>query len=256
MSLLKYRDNRVHQVRDQFVDMLIREQFVTDKTGVRMLEIEGASFLANEETIFDSVNHDYVERELKWYASQSLYVDDIPGGPPAIWKAVATPYGMINSNYGYLIYSFENGSQYSNVLLELRRAPTSRRAVMIYTRPSMHYDYNVDGMSDFVCTNAVQYLLRDRFLDVVVQMRSNDVRFGYRNDRAWQKHVQMKLVADLNNEPGETEEIVAGDIHWQVGSLHVYEKDFYLVDNFYRSGLPSISKAEYRDLYPQSPWSN
>ncbi len=251
-----YRDNSIYQVRGQFVDLLIREQFVVDKTGVKMLEIPGASFMAGKETIFDEVNRDYVERELKWYESQSLYVDDIPGGPPAIWAAVSSKTDrQINSNYGYLIYSPENGSQYKNVLAELRKSPTSRRAVMIYTRPSMHYEYNTDGMSDFICTNTVQFLLRDGFLDMIVQMRSNDVRFGYRNDRAWQKHVQDCMVLDLNQQYGQDDvEAQAGDIYWQVGSLHVYEKDFYLVDYYYKTGLNSVTKAEYREKYPTSPW--
>lgn len=251
-----YKDNTIYQVRSQFVDLLLRGQFVEDKSGVRMLEIPGASFLAKEETIFDEVNRDYVNRELAWYESQSLYVKDIPGGAPAIWKAVSSKDGIINSNYGFLIYSPTNGRQYEQVLKELKRSPTSRRAVMIYTRPTMHIEYNQDGMSDFICTNTVQFLLRDGFLDMVVQMRSNDVRFGYRNDRAWQKHVQDKLVVDLNTEWQQGGSIIqAGDIYWQVGSLHVYEKDFYLVDNFFKTGAHSVTKAEYKAKYPESPWS-
>jgi thymidylate synthase len=248
-----YKDNTIEQVRNQFVDLLIREQFVTDKSGVKMLEIPGAQFLANKETIFDAVNYDYVQREIAWYESQSLKVADIPGGAPAIWQQVSSKNGSINSNYGALIYSSWNGSQYEQVLKELKRAPTSRRAVMIYTRPTMHMEYNQDGMSDFICTNAIQYLIRDGYLDVIVQMRSNDVRFGYRNDRAWQKHVQDQLVIDLNGPDSHL--IQAGDIYWQVGSLHVYEKDFYLVDNYYKTGAHSITKAVYKEKYPESPWS-
>jgi thymidylate synthase len=255
-----YKDNTIEQVRNQFVDLLIRQDFVTDKSGVKLLEIPGAQFVASKETIFDEVNYDYVGREIAWYESQSLKVDDIPGGPPAIWKAVSSKNGSINSNYGFLIGSPFNGHQYTQVLKELLTSPTSRRAVMIYTRPTMHVEYNQDGMSDFICTNAVQYLLRDGFLDVVVQMRSNDVRFGYRNDRAWQLHVQTKLIEDLNKAyqaPAYIDRapVVRGDIYWQVGSLHVYEKDFYLVDNYYETGAPSITKAAYRERKPNSPWS-
>jgi len=213
-----------------------------------MLEIPGASFMADQETIFDEVNYDYIRREIEWYESQSLYVKDIPGGAPTIWKQVASPEtGMINSNYGALIYSWNNGGQYDQVLKELRKSPTSRRAVMIYTRPTMHVEYCQDGMSDFICTNAVQYLLRDGILDTVVQMRSNDVRMGYRNDRAWAKHVQKKLANDLS--------VLVGDIYWQCGSLHVYEKDFYLVSHYLNTGAYSIMKAEYKAKYPESPWS-
>ena len=85
----------------------------------------------------------------------------------------------------------------------------------------MHDDYCANGMSDFMCTNAVQYLIRDRILNVVVQMRSNDVVFGYRNDYAWQKHVADQLAAKL--------ELNGVKIIWNVGSLHVYERHFDLV---------------------------
>jgi thymidylate synthase len=72
-----------------------------------------------------------------------------------------------------------------------------------------------------MCTNAVQYMIRHGALHAVVQMRSNDAVFGYKNDYAWQKHVLDRLSDELN--------IPAGDIHWNVGSLHVYERHFDLV---------------------------
>ena len=86
----------------------------------------------------------------------------------------------------------------------------------------MWLDYDIRGRSDFMCTNAVQYLIRENRLHAVVQMRSNDVVFGYRNDYAWQSHVMDKLCNELNVE--------RGNIHWNVGSLHVYERHFDLVD--------------------------
>lgn len=217
-----------------------RELSMTNIVGDTTIEIYGVSFHADEESIFGEVNRDYVKREEEWYNSMSLNVNDIPGGPPAIWKAVADPDGFINSNYGWCIYSPENGllesnrpveelSQYKLALEELKKNPESRRAVMIYTRPSMWLDYNKNGRSDFMCTNAVQYLLRNGKLHCVVQMRSNDAVFGYKNDRAWQLHVLEKLANDLGVEPGE--------MNLQVGSLHVYSKHYYLIDpiNFPRT---------------------
>lgn len=214
--------SKVADVRKWFRDLKSRGQYVQDKSGVKLIEVVGATFEADEETIFGPVNRDYVERELQWYKSQSCNVNDIPGGSPAVWKQVATPTGEINSNYGFLIWSEENGRQYDNVLAELKEKPTSRRACMIYTRPSIWKEFNRDGMSDFICTNAVQFLIRDEKLSTVVQMRSNDVVFGYRNDVAWQKYVQVKLAADLG--------IEVGPVIWHAGSLHVYERHFHLVD--------------------------
>lgn len=212
---------KVEHIRQYFIDELKYERFVTDKTGVKTIEMIGATFEADEPTIFGKVNQDYVDRELAWYKSKSLSVYDIPAPVPEIWKQVADENGYINSNYGWCIWSDDNYGQYWKVLNELRENPNSRRAVMIYTRPTMWYDYNFNGMSDFMCTNAVQYMIRDDELIAVVQMRSNDVVFGYRNDYAWQDHVVKLLGAALG--------ITKTKIIWHVGNLHVYERHFDMV---------------------------
>ena len=105
---------------------------------------------------------------------------------------------------------------------ELKRNPDSRRGTMIYTRPNMHYDFNTSGMSDFICTNTVQYLIRDGKVNALVYMRSNDAVFGYKNDYAWQKHVLQEVCNELN--------LPMGNIYWNVASLHVYERHFKFVN--------------------------
>lgn len=216
-----YLENRVADIRDYFIKQRAKEEYVVDKTGCKMLELVGATFIADEPAIFGKVNEDYVRREIQWYESRSLNVNDIPPPVPAIWKQVATPDGRINSNYGWCIYSQQNYTQFVHCIRTLQKDPFSRRAIMIYTRPSMQDEYNTDGMSDFMCTNAVQYVVRDERVHAIVQMRSNDVVFGYKNDYAWQRHV-LFLVSDALRIP-------MGDIHWSVGSLHVYERHFDLV---------------------------
>lgn len=235
-------------VREIFAEMLANKEFTPDKNGGKVLEILGASFIAREDSIFGSVNHDYVDRELKWYLSESLNVYDIPGGTPEIWKQVAskaTPShggGEINSNYGNLVFSKDNHTQYDNVLQTLQRDPNSRRATMIYTRPTMHTDFNREGMSDFVCTNAVTYAIRGNRLHATVQMRSNDAIFGYKNDYYWQLYVLKRLATDLN--------VGEGEIFWQSASLHVYERHFFLVHHYAETGEMTITKADFDALYP------
>lgn len=230
----------VSDIREILKSKLQNGQFVIDKTGSKMIEIVGASFLANEDSIFGEVNWNYVEREIQWYESESLNVNDIPGKTPAIWTQVADKDGLINSNYGWCIYSEDNWHQYDQVVSELLNKPNSRRAVMIYTRPTMWEDYDMNGRSDFMCTNVVQYLIRDGALHCVVQMRSNDVWAGYRNDRAWQDHILKQLASDLG--------IPVGNIHWQVGSLHLYEAHHYLVDHYSKTGEIHISKKDYENI--------
>lgn len=212
---------RVADVRKWFLELKEQKKYVTDKTGCQMIEVVGATFIADEPSIFGKVSQNYVDREIEWYKSMSLNVNDIPGTPPKAWLASADRDGKINSNYGWMIWSDENYEQYRRVLDELESNPESRRAVMIYTRPKIWLEYNTNGMSDFICTNAVQYFIRDGKLISLVQMRSNDVVFGYKNDCAWQRYVQETLASDLGCEVGE--------MIWHAGSLHVYARHFDLI---------------------------
>lgn len=226
--------NSVKDIRQFFIDELNDEAYTIDKTGQKTIELIGASFLADEESIFGVPNQDYINQELLWYNSQSTNINDIYGdvrNPPAAWKYAANSHGEINSNYGHLIWSDKYFNQYGQVLDELLTNPDGRRSTMIYNRPSIWMEYNENGKSDFICTNAVTYYIRDSLLHCVVQMRSNDVVYGYKNDYAWQKHVLEKLCFDHNNldryDKGRV--IEPGMIMWQVQNLHVYERHFDLV---------------------------
>ena len=213
----------VSDIRQYFIDELHDEAFTEDRTGQKTIELLGASFLADEPAIFGIPNEDYIEAELDWYNSGSTNVNDIhpDKDAPAAWQYAANDHGEINSNYGHLIYDDKFFNQYDRVCEELYDNPDSRRASMIYTRPSIWVEYNENGKNDFICTNAVTYYIRNNELQSVVQMRSNDVVFGYKNDIAWQQHVLESLANDLNIEPGF--------IQWQVQNLHVYERHFHLV---------------------------
>ena len=212
----------VSDIREMFKQKLQKEEYVIDKSGVKTVEIVNASFISNEETIFGKMNYDWCERELDWYKSQSLFVEDIKEPIPEIWKSVSSSEGKINSNYGWCIFSQENGYQYINVLKELKKNPNSRRAQMIYTRPSMHYDYNKDGMSDFMCCSNTVHLIRDSKLETVVYFRSNDAVFGYKGDRYWMNFVHNSLADHLEIEPG--------NIYWNASSLHIYSRHFHFIN--------------------------
>lgn len=221
----------VNDIRQHFIDELKAERFTTDRLGDKTIELIGASFLADKPAIFGEPNEEYIEAELGWYYSQSTNIDDIYANlkePPKAWQYAANAHGEINSNYGHLIFSSKFYNQYERALAELMANRDSRRACIVYNRPSIWTEYNENGKSDFICTNAVTYYVRGDQLHCCVQMRSNDVIFGYRNDYAWQKHVLDKMVDDLNDK--SFDHVEPGDIYWQVQNLHVYEKHFHLVD--------------------------
>tara|TARA_B100001939_G_scaffold247067_1_gene214143 strand:+ start:360 stop:1022 length:663 start_codon:yes stop_codon:yes gene_type:complete len=216
--------NNTKDIAELFINELEAERFTIDKTGQKTIEIIGASFIADKPAIFGKPNEEYIQAELDWYDSMSTNIYDIyPNGdePPQAWQYTANDHGEINSNYGNLIFNEKYFAQYENVLTELTTNPDSRRGCMVYNRPSIWVEFDENGKNDFICTNAVTYYIRDDKLHAVVQMRSNDVIFGYRNDFAWQEYVQQELANDLD--------ISMGDIHWQVQNLHVYERHFHLV---------------------------
>ena len=224
----------VADIRQYFIDELNDEAFTIDKTGQKTIEMLGASFLADEYAIFGEPNVEYINKEIEWYESESSNINDIYGpdrDPPAAWQYAADDHGNINSNYGLLTFSPKYFSQFDNVVKELIRNPDSRRACMVYNRPSIWAEYCENGKSDFICTNAVTYYIRNEELQAVVQMRSNDVVFGYKNDFAWQRYMMQKVCDGINYSTDRMfeDDIQPGFLQWQVQNLHVYERHFHLV---------------------------
>ena len=212
---------KTNDILHDLKDLHFKKEYIEDKSGVKTVEIINACFLADHGSIVRPPNYDYIEKEIEWYESQSLNVNDIKDGAPAIWQQVASDNGYINSNYGWMMFSEDNFDQYDNITNALLKDKNTRQAIAIYTRPNMHYDSTKQGMSDFCCTSTVQYLYRDGKLNAIVTMRSNDAIFGYNNDVAWQRYILNKICTSLR--------LDAGDIFWNVGSLHVYERHFDLL---------------------------
>lgn len=212
-------------IRDELKRLYKEGVFREGKYG-KTVEIQNAHFLADKDWIIREPNYDYAKREIEWYESQSLYVKDIPGDVPKIWQMCADKDGKINSNYGWCIFSYENGSQYEHCLNRLLDDHHTREACMIYTRPSMQTDCNKNGMHDFMCTYSTQVFLNEVSdnkykLDYTVFQRSCDACFGYNNDNLWHRYVMRKLVDELNKRGLN---VILGDMTYNCGSLHVYER--------------------------------
>jgi len=218
---------RAKDIRNTLKTKYQNKDFIIDKTGAKMIELLGISFIADEDNIIRKPNYSYADKEIEWYKSQSLNVYDIPGAVPEIWKQVSDKDGNINSNYGYLAFSKENGDQYKNAIRELKRNEFSRRAIMIYNRPSMHTEYNKEGMSDFICTMYHSFYIRDNTLHSIYGMRSNDAVFGYCNDRYWAMYIMKNVHEELSaTYPG----LALGNLIWQAASFHVYERHFKFLE--------------------------
>lgn len=231
----------VYDVRVAFLNKLNRSKFVGENIGSRTIEVVNAGFVADKDTIFGTLNEEWWARELEWYMKMSLNVNDIRGEIPDGWKRVSGVSGEVNSNYGWCVFHKNNHSQIDQVILELRKRPDSRRAVCIYTRPEMWHEYNENGKDDFMCTNVVQYLIRDGLIHSVVQMRSNDVVWGYKNDIQWQRYVLRYVHKNLLI---RYPDLKLGNVYWSVGSLHLYERHWWLADAWGWFG-EAMSRDEY-----------
>ena len=208
-----------------FVEKYINNDFRiigNDVQQSKTLEIQNANFEVDKPWIIREPNYEYFQKELDWYLSESLNVNDISGGAPTMWKACSDSLGYINSNYGWCIFSKDNGYQYNHCLNKLKEDSHTREAIMIYNRPNMQEDYNRNGMHDFMCCQNVQYFINERddgtYLDCIVNFRSNDAVFGFNNDALWNKYVLEILADDLD--------VRIGKMYWNAGSLHVYERHF------------------------------
>jgi len=211
-------------------DQVLAGQELTDRTGVKFVEVIGASlYLDPKQKTFDfgvkKTNEEYCKKELAWYDSQSRSIDMVRD--VKIWRDVACKEGMVNSNYGWCIYSPKNFNQFDNVIKELMSNKDSRRAIMIYTRPNMWLDYNYNGRNDFMCTNYHHFFIRDNKLISIYNIRSNDLVFGFFNDFYWACVVQERVFNSLYPDfVKENHKII-----WQASSLHVYERHFDLLYN-------------------------
>ena len=219
---------------------LFKNKYKNDEFRGNTVELQNIHFICDKDYIVREPNYDYAKREIEWYESQSLNVNDIPGGAPTIWKQVATSLGYINSNYGWCIFGEDNGKQYEHCLKSLLKDHMTRQAVMIYTRPQMQTDWNKNGMHDFMCTHYVQCFLNEvqhpennievYELKYIVYQRSCDAVFGFNNDFQWHKYVYDKLYNDLI-EAGIPMSENKPFIEYNCGSLHVYDRHFKHLEN-------------------------
>ena len=61
--------NSVKDIREFFIMKLKDEAFTIDKTGAKTIEMLGASFIADEPSIFGKPSQEYIDAELAWYES-------------------------------------------------------------------------------------------------------------------------------------------------------------------------------------------
>lgn len=201
-------------------------------------------FLADKKYIVRKPKEPYQSNELHWFISQSRNVEDLKsfaGFTPKIWEEIAEIDGTVNSNYGWCCLSKENGHQFWNAMKHLELDRNSRRAIMIYNRPTMHEDWISNRgnnnlrwqykeseeykklRGDFMCCQNNHFIIRGNKLIMTVHMRSLDAVFGYNADYIWFDFIFNKALQYLKKTYPELER---GDMVIYADSVHVYERHY------------------------------
>lgn len=189
----------------------------------------------------------YIDNEKNWYLSLDKSIIGHPGiESNKIWQMCASKDEKqeINSQYGWIVFSPENGvngkSQYDCCVEQLIKDRNTRQAGMIYIRPTIQAEHCENGKHDFICTTEVWCHIRNNKLFYSVNMRSNDFFTGFVNDWAWHYYIYHKMIEDLNNHDIDVE---IGAIHWHASSFHVYERNFQDIIKIYERYLAEQSNV-------------
>jgi len=134
--------------------------------------------------------------------------DILPKYAPNIAKFINPETKKFDGSYGPRLIK-----QYQYVLDLLKRDPDTRQALL--TVNNFHDDLHES--LDIPCTLSLQFLIRNNKLNLIVNMRSNDLLWGTPYDVSQFTFIQECFACLLGIEPGSY-------IH-NAGSMHIYQRD-------------------------------
>ena len=155
----------------------------------------------------------YAIGELLWYNScnpswKAIYPYS------KFWKGISDNGSTVNSNYGWCIRKKYGFDQWEMVKKLLQENTNSRHAI-IHIKEARNLIDN--PTKDLNCTIALQFLLRNNKLDLIVTMRSNDIWLGLPYDLFNFTCMQIQMAMELGVE--------VGTYYHNAGSLHIYKED-------------------------------
>ena len=169
----------------------------------------------------------YALAEMYWYASKRLDTALIYKFGP-IWKKMEDENGLINSNYGYQIFT---NQVYSEKLKEL--SETNETTLFIAS------ETNQSSTSDLVCNNAVRVVLSEdqTNLHLEVRARSIDLMYGYPYDVFAAQVLGSVIIRDLLKYSYLDLELKFSHVRFDIENVHIYHED---LDSLDRSALEML----------------
>ena len=168
--------------------------------------------------------------EFCWYLSGRGDIDSIAYYLPRAYdrnRDVETDGVTISGAYGPRLIGAGGAGQLETVINMLARKTTTRQAVL----QLFDADDISSGQHDVPCTCTIQFLNRDGRLEMVTNMRSNDIFKGLPHDVFCFTLLQEWIARQLGLEPGSYKHVV--------GSLHLYDDDAQRAKQYLAEGFPS-----------------
>ena len=166
----------------------------------------------------------YIFGELLWYLDGNDSVEFIDSYS-SMWKTLSDDGEHSNSAYGKYLFkpmhckgegvNYDNDnnlkSQWDYVKELLRKDPFTRQAI-IHVKPIQMY-----STKDVVCTFYLHFFIRDGKLNLIVNMRSNDLMFGTPYDVFMFTFMQELMSVELG--------IELGSYYHIANNMHIYHKN-------------------------------
>lgn len=184
----------------------------------------------------------YYIAEMLWYSSKDRSVRFI-GKFSAFWKMLADENNEVVSNYGYWLFGEkQKHNQFARAISLLLLDKYSRQAVMHIKNT----ENSLANPKDIPCTNSVQFFIRENKLHMTVNMRSNDLVYGFTYDVFYFSLLQIKALEELKSIGYPDLEL--GCYTHTANSLHIYEKDRKNMPKWYRNYISTVWYDEDRAL--------
>tara|TARA_B100001057_G_scaffold500649_1_gene616886 strand:+ start:64 stop:885 length:822 start_codon:yes stop_codon:yes gene_type:complete len=219
--------NSMNELLVHYCEILLSSKEVSARNS-KQKEIIFENFELTDPTNIDinlsgrKFNKNYAVAEWLWYASANPSSKNI-GKLAKIWKIISDDHQQVESNYGVYLKP-----QWNWVKNEIINDLDTRRATFVINQPYHKYK----NISDYPCTQYIQFFVRENKLHIGVNMRSNDLIYGLCNDVFTFSLFQQMMLNELN-QSGLNLEI--GSYFHFAGSLHIYDHHYEMAKNICNS---------------------
>lgn len=169
------------------------------------------SIITNKERNF---NLEYAEYEWQWYLNGNPNAENI-SKRAKIWLNHMDKNGNVRSNYGW---QWNRNNQLDKIIDKLRNDNNTRQAVIsIYDAKEIDtYQY------DTPCTLSIHFQIIKNKLCMTVNMRSNDLWYGFCNDQYCFSNLQL---------------MIANKLLIDVGWYYHFTSNLHLYNNFLNKNI-------------------